>query len=258
MVATKIKSACNLAVKIRQQMWPGEGSTVQWKSPLSPGSLKALLFPPLLNKVENKGTQGVRARYDAELPPFIPIVRYPGRPVILGMEKVTATYVLANFPKGFLHTLKRPERGFKFLGHVLDRFSDIFIRVFQASYILFGGSFVLQACRPNVFFSFSGSELMVIWRGWFETAPCRATLATPFPALCPRILGTRFTNYQPNDPAEVQCEFFGPISGLNFETWILGGEFLEGEFLRGPLLLAKKKIRPKNSGVQNLFPRIRA
>ena len=40
-----------------------------------------------------------------------------------------------------------------------------------------------------------GSELMVIWKGWFETAPCRATLATHFPALRPRILGTRFTNY---------------------------------------------------------------
>ena len=39
------------------------------------------------------------------------------------------------------------------------------------------------------------SELMVIWKGWFETAPCRATLATPFPALCPRILGTRPTKY---------------------------------------------------------------
>ena len=39
------------------------------------------------------------------------------------------------------------------------------------------------------------SELMVIWKGWFETAPCRATLAIPFPALCPRILGTRFTNH---------------------------------------------------------------
>ena len=33
------------------------------------------------------------------------------------------------------------------------------------------------------------------WKGWFETAPCRVTLATSFPALCPRILGTRFTNY---------------------------------------------------------------
>ena len=29
----------------------------------------------------------VRARYDAELPPIIYIVRCPGRPVILGMEK---------------------------------------------------------------------------------------------------------------------------------------------------------------------------
>ena len=27
-----------------------------------------------------KGTQGVRARYSAELPPIISIVRYPGRP----------------------------------------------------------------------------------------------------------------------------------------------------------------------------------
>ena len=30
-------------------------------------------------------------------------------------------------------------------------------------------------------------------KGRFETAPCRATLATPFPTLCPRILGTWFT-----------------------------------------------------------------
>ena len=54
--------------------------------PPAPRSLKALLFPPLLNEVQNKGMQGVQARYDAELPPFISIVRYPGRPVILGME----------------------------------------------------------------------------------------------------------------------------------------------------------------------------
>ena len=61
----------------------GEGSTVQWKrSPPSPGSLKALLFPSLLKEVQNKGTQGVRARYGAELPPFISIVRYPGRAVV--------------------------------------------------------------------------------------------------------------------------------------------------------------------------------
>ena len=31
--------------------------------------------------------QRVRARYGAELPPFMSIVRYPGRPVILGMDK---------------------------------------------------------------------------------------------------------------------------------------------------------------------------
>ena len=50
--------------------------------PPAPGSLKRSLFPPLLNEVQNKGTQGVRARYGAELPPIISIVRYPGRPVI--------------------------------------------------------------------------------------------------------------------------------------------------------------------------------
>ena len=50
--------------------------------PPAPGSLKRSLFPTLLNEVQNKGTQGVRARYGAELPPIIPIVRNPGRPVI--------------------------------------------------------------------------------------------------------------------------------------------------------------------------------
>ena len=50
--------------------------------PLVPGSLKRSLFPTLLNEVQNKGTQGVRARYGGELPPIISIVRYPGRPVI--------------------------------------------------------------------------------------------------------------------------------------------------------------------------------
>ena len=55
--------------------------------PPAPGSLKRSLFPTLLNEIQNKGTQGVRARYGAELPPIISIVRYPGRPVISGMEK---------------------------------------------------------------------------------------------------------------------------------------------------------------------------
>ena len=50
--------------------------------PPAPGSLKRSLFQTLLNEVQNKGTQGVRARYGAELPPIISIVRYPGRPVI--------------------------------------------------------------------------------------------------------------------------------------------------------------------------------
>ena len=45
------------------------------------------MFPTLLNEVQNKGRQGVRARYGAELPPIISIVRYPGRPVILGMDQ---------------------------------------------------------------------------------------------------------------------------------------------------------------------------
>ena len=40
-------------------------------------------------------------------------------------------------------------------------------------------------------------------------------------------------NLQQNGPAEVQCEFFSPNSGVNFLVGILGGEFLEGEFLRG-------------------------
>ena len=51
--------------------------------PPAPRSLKALLFPALLNKVENKGTQGVRARYDVELPPIISIVRYPPDPIYM-------------------------------------------------------------------------------------------------------------------------------------------------------------------------------
>ena len=59
--------------------------------PPAPGSLKTPLFPPLLNEVQNKGTQGVQARYGAELPPFISIVRYPGRPVILGTEEMRQT-----------------------------------------------------------------------------------------------------------------------------------------------------------------------
>ena len=52
-----------------------------------------------------------------------------------------------------------------------------------------------------------------------------------------------------NGAAEVQCEFLGPVSGLNFERQILGGEFLEGDFLllgkTDETILAPKFRRPK-------------
>ena len=82
-----LNSVCFFIYNIQHQIWLGKSSSVQWTwSAPSPGSLKALLFPPLFNKVQNKGTQGVQARYDTELPPFMSIVRCPSRPVILGME----------------------------------------------------------------------------------------------------------------------------------------------------------------------------
>ena len=53
--------------------------------PRRPGSLKApFAFRPMKISIK-KGTRGVHARYDAELPPFISIVRCPGHPIILGM-----------------------------------------------------------------------------------------------------------------------------------------------------------------------------
>ena len=65
-------------------------------------------------------------------------------------------------------------------------------RVFQGCFFFFFlfGKVIFRGC---VFLP--GSELTVIWKGWFETALCRATPNTPFSTLCPRILGTRFTNY---------------------------------------------------------------
>ena len=56
---------------------------------------------------------------------------------------------------------------------------------------------------------------------------------------------------------------FFQISGSNFGRSILRCEFLEGEFLRGPLFCWKTgfkvepRIRVQNLGVQNLGPRIR-
>ena len=47
--------------EIRHRIWPGEGSTVQRKwSPPAPGSLKTLLFPPLLNNVQTRKRKGYR------------------------------------------------------------------------------------------------------------------------------------------------------------------------------------------------------
>ena len=76
-------------------------------------------------------------------------------------------------------------------------------RLLPFKYSPFFSSFLLNVPMPAdsrrwievLFCVWPGSELMVICKGWFETVPCRATLNTPFPALCPRILGTRFTNY---------------------------------------------------------------
>ena len=57
---------------IRAPVW-GRGNPKS-KSP-------SVSSPRLFNKAQNKGMQGVRARYDTELPPFISVVRHPGRPV---------------------------------------------------------------------------------------------------------------------------------------------------------------------------------
>ena len=54
--------------------------------PARPWQSKSPSVSTLLHKVQNEGTQGVQARYGAELPPFISINRCPGRSVILGME----------------------------------------------------------------------------------------------------------------------------------------------------------------------------
>ena len=62
--------------------------TIELIPPSSPGSLEAFRFFSFHPCVQNKRTQGVRARHDAELPPFIYIVRHPGRPFILDVEQL--------------------------------------------------------------------------------------------------------------------------------------------------------------------------
>ena len=58
--------------------------------------------------MENKGTQGVPARYGAELPPFISIVRYPGRPVILGMAKKIAGRTFGSVDETHILVVQKP------------------------------------------------------------------------------------------------------------------------------------------------------
>ena len=77
--------------------------------PPAPGSLKRSLFPTLFNEVQNKGTQGVRARYGAELPPIISIVRCPGRPVISVPNQSLETYAL-DLLEGDLLEVRLPPR----------------------------------------------------------------------------------------------------------------------------------------------------
>ena len=65
-------------------------------------------------KVEKKGTQGVRAKYNTVLPPFISIVRSPGRPVILvidhcGLWKQSRGSLEARTPDFLRSSLDLPE-----------------------------------------------------------------------------------------------------------------------------------------------------
>ena len=77
------------------------------------------------------------------------------------------------------------------------------------------------------------------------------------------VLGT-FRFFQPNGPAKVQCDFFWPDFWVEF--WKV--EFWEVNFSRvnfsGASFAGKNRvkkfdprIRVRNSGVQNSFPRIR-
>ena len=83
----------------------------------------------------NKGMRGVRARYDAVLPPNISIVRHPGRPVISGMEwgifwPFLMIFGVVVFPMAFpqdpavlkilrVVNLRKAPDTFKFLRHVM-------------------------------------------------------------------------------------------------------------------------------------------
>ena len=63
---------------------------------------KPLCFHPYQTKYKTRGRNGVRARYDAELSPFISIVGHPCRPVISGMKILVAS---RSFEKDLSHCL---------------------------------------------------------------------------------------------------------------------------------------------------------
>ena len=62
--------------------------------PARPWQSKTFFVSNPMKISTNKGMRGVRARYDAVLPPNISIVRHPGRPVISGMEPGVYPYPL--------------------------------------------------------------------------------------------------------------------------------------------------------------------
>ena len=86
-VSVAMPAASRCETSLTHRIWPGEGSTVQWTwAPPAPGSLKALLLPPLFyqstKRGNARGTSEVR-RGTSSIHFHCPV---PGRPVIFGME----------------------------------------------------------------------------------------------------------------------------------------------------------------------------
>ena len=89
-------------------------------------------------------------------------------PWISGPLRISWTYFCANFggekllkfvEKCRWNIFKRPERGYKFFGRVSDHFSNPFSPFFKPFFVsilkFFGGSFVLQTCRPKFYACFA-------------------------------------------------------------------------------------------------------
>ena len=82
------------------ESWHGEGSTVQRKwCPARPWKSKSpSVSIPVKRSTKQGNARGTQTRYGAELPPVISIARYPGRPVILGMEKGMGRHLPSALP----------------------------------------------------------------------------------------------------------------------------------------------------------------